>query len=68
MVAMSYDVGQHIDLSYINRKKPAEVPSRQKKSRSAEAARTLYDVGTQFVFRLTPAGFQAAIKIPVAFA
>lgn len=62
---MSYDVGTHIDLTHVNKTRP--VPTRQKKS-FEQASREVYDVGTQFVFRLTPAGFKAAIKIPVAFA
>lgn len=59
---MSYPVGTHIDLHHLNKK---VVPTAQKKS-SYQGAKELWEVGTQFVFRLTPAGLQAAIKIPVA--
>lgn len=60
---MSYDVGQYIDLTYLNKKHVGS----EKKSDS-ETSRTLFEVGTQFIFSLTPQGFKAAIRIPVAFA
>lgn len=63
---MSYDVGTHIDLSSLNKPRQA-VAARQKKS-FPEATRQLYDVGTEFIFQITPAGFKAAVRIPVAYA
>lgn len=48
---MSYNVGQHIDLTYLNRKHVAT----QKKSNFAEAKR-LWEVGSKVIFvRLFPA-------------
>lgn len=61
---MSYDVGQYIDLTYLN--KPKSDSSHQKKSSFQETAENLYSVGTQFIFQITPQGLKAAIRIPVA--
>lgn len=60
---MSYDVGTHIDLTWLNTSTRAS----QKKS-TPQTAGWLYDVGTQFVFQVTAHGFRAALKIPVAMA
>lgn len=60
-----YEVGSHIDLHYINKKKDsASAP----KKTFEQKAQNLYFVGTQFIFRFTPAGVQTAIKIPAAMA
>lgn len=49
---MSYEIGQHIDLSYINRKHPAA----QKKSSFQAEAKKLWEVGSKVIFvRLFPA-------------
>lgn len=63
---MSYDIGTHIDLTYINKRSMA-APSRQKKSLS-ETTQHLYDIGTSLIFQITPTGIKTAIKIPVALA
>jgi hypothetical protein len=57
---MSYDIGTHIDLSYLNRK---VVVPREKKS-FQETSATLFEVGTQFIFSQN----KAARRIPVVFA
>jgi hypothetical protein len=57
---MSYDIGQHIDLSYLNR----ALQPIQKKSSFQETVNTLFEVGTQFVFNQG----KTARRIPVAFA
>lgn len=59
---MSYDVGTHIDLSGINKPRVVE------KKEAPEPRRTLYQVGTQFVFKIVNGETQMAIKIPVALA
>lgn len=64
---MSYEVGTHIDLQHLNRKAEVE-PMVHKKSNVQEAASTLYDVGTQFVFNLTGQEAKAARRIQVVFA
>lgn len=60
---MSYLPGTYIDLRHLNKKKDY---CDSKKSLE-QAGQRLYEVGTQFIFKLTPAGFQAAVKIPVAY-
>jgi hypothetical protein len=63
---MSYEVGSHIDLSYLN-KKAEVVPTASKKS-VQETASNLYEVGTQFVFNLTGQEAKAARRIQVVYA
>jgi hypothetical protein len=62
---MSYEVGTHIDLSYLNHKTEV-APQVQKKSDFQEAASTLFEVGTQFVFN--QAQQKLARRIPVSYA
>lgn len=63
---MSYEVGTHVDLSYLNRK--AEVRPVATKKSVQETAGGIYEVGTQILFNLTPAGFKTARRIQVQFA
>lgn len=68
---MTYDVGTHIDLSYLNKKRGV-VTSVPHKS-VFEAAFTDnqtdgYEIGTAFRFSKTAQGIQAARRIPVTFA
>lgn len=63
--SMSYDVGTHIDLTHLNKKKGSAAP--QKKTLE-QKTRHLYAVGTKLIFEATQAGYQAAVKIPVALA
>jgi hypothetical protein len=60
---MSYDIGTHIDLSYLN-KKMVVTPRAEKKTFPPQSVRKLYEVGTQFIFSQN----KAARRIPVAFA
>lgn len=64
---MSYDVGTHIDLRYLNRKTEA-APQVQKKSDFQEAVSNAYEVGTQFVFNFKAGQAKAARRIPVVYA
>lgn len=60
---MTYNVGDHIDLSYIN--SPAVLVKPVKKQESInETFKRLYDVGTKIVFNEG----KAAIKVNVVFA
>lgn len=61
---MSYDVGTHIDLSYLNRK--TEVAPAVPKKSFQEATSNLFEVGTQFVF--SNKGAKAARRIQVVYA
>lgn len=58
---MSYEVGQHIDLSYLNKRAPA---ADSKKKTFSEAVEHLVEVGTSFDLRTG----KAARRIPVVFA
>jgi hypothetical protein len=57
---MTYDIGTYIDLTYLNKNtEPKE---------ATDKPRSLHDIGTQFIFNLTPEGIKAAVRVPVAFA
>jgi hypothetical protein len=60
---MSYDVGTHIDLRYLNKK---EVSNQAPQLR--ETATNLMDVGTQISFKLINKKLASARQIPVVFA
>lgn len=64
---MSYDVGTHIDLRYLN-KKHEVLRVVEKKTNFQEAVSGLYDVGTQFVFNFKQGKAQVARRIPVVYA
>jgi hypothetical protein len=58
---MSYEVGTYIDLTGVNKQ-----PVSEKKIKAPqEKGRSLYAIGTEFIFNTTPEGFKAAIRIPV---
>lgn len=61
---MSYDVGTHIDLSHLNRKRGA-AESAEKKSNFQQAVTNAYEVGTQIIFNKDA---KAARRIPVVYA
>ena len=60
---MSYDIGTQIDLTHLNKKQVVK----EKKS-SSETRRTLYEVGSQFVFQFKENRQVLALKIPITFA
>lgn len=62
---MYYVVGQHIDLSYLN--KPVETKP-DIEPVVIERPKHEFDVGTNFVFKFINGKYQAAINIPVSFA
>jgi hypothetical protein len=61
---MTYAVGTHIDLRYLNDKGQGGAT----KSAISQAGQTLYLVGTRFIFWATPNGLKMAVKIPVVYA
>lgn len=64
-----YEVGTHIDLSYLNKKHEVVAAVPRKKSafqKTIEAASNLQEVGTQYVFDQTTGKFGKRIQIQFA--
>lgn len=60
---VSYDIGTHVDLSYLNR----VIPTVEKKSNFQETSEHLYEVGAQIWFDFTQQNVKSWRRIPVVF-